>query len=191
MGFDPLTLSLASLAIGTASTVASYAGQQQQASAQEAYQAAQAAETTRINELNNQAAVREYVEQSAAERIKQMQQQESAAMETQKIAQESARKQGTMLASTNAAGGALASLMADYERAAMQQKELVRKQYQYGVTESAINLNAYRDRALGRINSQSSYIAAPVSQPSGLGLALGIGSSALGAADKYYRYKDK
>lgn len=189
MAISSTLIGLSSLAIGAASAVTSYMGQQQQADAQASYQNAQAKEYARVNELNNQAAVTEYVEQSAAERIKQMQDQQSAATETQAIQREALQKKGTMLASTNTAGLALDSLMADYDRTEAEQKELVRRQYEFGAVDSGIALTGYRDKTQARLNGQQSYIAAPISKPSGLGLALGIGSAALGGYEKYKKYQ--
>jgi len=74
------SIPIASLLIGTASAVANGQAQAQQAQAQAAYQEAQAAEYARTAELNNQAAIREYTEQSAAERISQMQEQAAEKM---------------------------------------------------------------------------------------------------------------
>lgn len=191
MAFSATALGLASLAIGAASAVTSYVGQQQQASAQAAYQDAQSKEYARVNELNNQAAIKEYTEQSAAERIKQMQEQAAASTETQNIQKEALQKKGTMLASTNTAGMALDALMADYDRTEAEQKELVRRQYEFGAIDSGLALDGYRERTQNRINGQQSYIQAPVSNPSGLGLILGIGSAGLNGYTTYQKYKGK
>lgn len=188
MAISATALGLASLAIGAASSITSYIGQQQQANAQSAYQSAQAKEYARVNELNNQAAVKEYTEQSAAERIKQMQDQAAASTETQSIQKEALQKKGTMLASTNTAGMALDALMADYDRTEAEQKELVRKQYEFGSIDSGLALSGMRERTQNRLDGQQNYIAAPVSRPSGLGLALGIGSAALNGYSAYKKY---
>ena len=99
------SIPIASLLIATASAVANGQAQAQQAQAQAAYQEAQAAEYARTAELNNQAAIREYTEQSAAERISQMQEQAAASQQAQDVQKEMLQKKGTMLASTNAAYG--------------------------------------------------------------------------------------
>lgn len=177
-----------SLALGAASAVASYTGQKQQADAQAAYQEAQANENTRVNALNNQAAAHEYVEQSAAERMKQMQDQQSTALEEQKIQRESLQKQGTMLASSNASGLALDMLMADYHRQEANERQVVKQQYRNSQLESAVNISGYKDKAQNRINSQSTYIASPVSNPSALGLVLGLGSAGMNAATTYKKW---
>lgn len=179
------------LALGAASTVASYVGQQQQASAQAAYQNTQAKESARANDLNSKAAISEYVEQSAAERIKQMQEQQATALEEQKIQRETLQKQGTMLASTNASGIALDMLMADYQRQEANEKETVRQQYRNSTVESAINISGYKDRAQNRVNSQSTYLAPGVNNPSLAGLAIGLGSAGLNAYTTYNKWEGK
>lgn len=193
MGFDPMTMAMASFVIGAASSVASGVSAHQQAEAQAQYQEAQAAEYARVNELNNKAAAQEYVEQSAAERMAQMQEQAKASQETQNIQKEALQKKGEMLASTNASGMALDFLMADYERQEANERDSIRHQYEMVSASSDATVRAYRDKAQNRINSQQNYIAAPSAYNSGmnvLGTALGIGGAAVGAAGTYYKYAD-
>lgn len=183
---------IASLVIGAASSIASGAAQHQQAQAQAAYQEAQAAEYARAAELNNQAAVREYTEQSAAERISQMQEQAAASQQAQEVQKETLQKQGTMLASTNAAGMALDYLMADFEREEATRKDSIRHQYEMNAVGHELNLSSFKDKAQNRINSQQSYIAQGSTFNSGmntLGTMLGIGGAAVGAYDKWDKYQ--
>lgn len=188
-----MTMAVASFVIGAASSVASGVSASQQAKAQAQYQEEQAAEYARVNELNNKAAAQEYVEQSAAERMAQMQEQDKASRDAQEVQKEALQKKGEMLASTNASGLALDFLMADYERQEANQRDAIRHQYEMSSASSDVAIRSYRDKAQNRINSQQNYIAAPSTYNSGmnvLGTALGIGSAAFGAADKYYKYKD-
>lgn len=194
MGFDPMTMAAASFVIGAASSVASGVSAHQQAQAQAQYQEAQAAEYARVNELNNKAAVREYVEQSAAERMAQMQEQDKASRDTQELQKETLQKKGEMLASTNASGLALDFLMADYERQEATRKDMIHENYEMASAKSDLNVSTYRDRAQNRINGQQNYIAPGSSYSSGmnvLGTALGIGGSAATAYDRYWTYKNK
>lgn len=187
------SLPIASLLIGTASAVANGQAQAQQAQAQAAYQEAQAAEYARTAELNNQAAIREYTEQSAAERISQMQEQQAASQQAQDAQKEMLQKQGTMLASTNAAGMALNYLMADYEREQANQKDRIRQQYEMNAVGHELNLASFKDKAQNRINTQQSYITQGTSFNSGmntLGTILGIGGSLVNAYDKYDKYNN-
>lgn len=185
------SIPIASLLIGTASAVANGQAQAQQAQAQAAYQEAQAAEYARTAELNNQAAIREYTEQSAAERISQMQEQAAAGQQAQDVQKEMLQKKGTMLASTNAAGMALEYLMADYEREQANRKDSIRRQYEMNSVGHELNLSSFKDKAQNRINSQQNYITQGTSFNSGmntLGTILGIGGAAVGAYDKYDKY---
>ena len=177
-----MTLAVAQFVIGAASSVASGVSASQQAKAQAQYQEAQAAEYARVNELNNKAAAQEYVEQSAAERMAQMQEQAKASQQAQDVQKEAMQKKGEMLASTNASGLALDFLMADYERQEANQRDAIRHQYEMSSASSDVAIRSYQN-----------FIAAPSVHNSGmnvLGTALGIGSAAFGAADKYYKYKD-
>lgn len=154
---------------------------------------AQANEYARVTDLNNKAAVKEYVEQSAAERMNQMQEQEAAARAAQETQKEALEKKGTMMASTNAAGMALDWLLADYERAEAGRRDDIRHQYEMSSANSAITIDSYRDKAQNRINSQQSFISAPSSYSSGmnmLGTALAIGSAGVNAYGTYRKYKD-
>lgn len=177
---EPATLfGAASFALGLVSSVANMAGQSQQAQAQAAYQEAQAAEYARAAEMNNRAAIQEYVSQTAAERTKESQEKQSASQEAQAVQREALEKKGTMLASTNAAGGALNMLLADYDRQEGLAKDNIRHQMEMNAVDHDINVATYKDRAQNRINSQQNYIAMSTPQPNTtLGLALGIGQAA-------------
>ena len=178
---SPMALGVASLAIGTGSAIAKGVAQQQ-------YMTAQAEEYARVADLNNKAAVREYTEQSAAERISQMQEQAQASQQAQEIQRDVLRKKGTMLASTNAAGMALDALMADYEREEGLRRDNIRQQYAMRSVGHELNLSAYKDKAQNRINSQQSYIAQGSGYSGGmnaLGTILGIGAAGMNAWGLY------
>lgn len=187
------SMPIASLLIGTATSLAGAEQQRQQAQAQANYQAAQASEYARVSDLNNKAAVQEYVNQSAAERITQMQEQESASEQIQATQREALEKKGTMLASTNAAGGALSMLMADYDRQEAMHKDSIRHQYEMNAVGHEINIGAFKDKAQNRIDSQGRYISPGVSSGgnSFLTTALGIGGSAVNAFGLYDKYSGK
>ena len=142
---DAATVGIASLVIGTASAVAQGAAQAQQAQAQQQYIEAQSAEYARVADLNNKAAIREYTEQSAAERVAQMQEQAQASQQAQDIQRDMLRKQGTMMASTNASGMALNALMADYEREEGLRRDNIRQQYAMQSAGHELNLSALKD----------------------------------------------
>ena len=87
-----MTMAVASFVIGAASSVASGVSASQQAKAQAQYQEAQSAEYARVNDLNNKAAAQEYVEQSAAERMAQMQEQDKASRVAHEVQNASLQK---------------------------------------------------------------------------------------------------
>lgn len=187
-------MAMASFVIGAASSVASGVSASQQAKAQAQYQEEQAAEYARVNELNNKAAAQEYVEQSAAERMAQMQEQDKASRDAQEVQKEALQKKGEMLASTNASGLALNFLMADYERQEATRKDMIRENYEMSSAKSDLNVNAYKDRAQNRVNGQQNYISPGSSYSTGmnvLGTALGIGGAGAMAYDRYWTAKNK
>lgn len=189
-----MTMAVASFVIGAASSVASGVSASQQAKAQAQYQEEQAAEYARVNELNNKAAAQEYVEQSAAERMAQMQEQDKASRDAQEVQKEALQKKGEMLASTNASGLALDFLMADYERQEATRKDMIRENYEMSSAKSDLNVNAYKDRAQNRVNGQQNYISPGSSYSTGmnvLGTALGIGGARATAYDRYWTAKNK
>lgn len=187
---------IATLIIGTATSLMTSEQQRQQVEAQAAYQQAQADEYARVQKLNNKATVQEYANQAAAERIAEGQEAVSASEQMQQAQREALEKQGTMLASTNAAGGALQYLMQDYERQEMLSKDAIRHQQEMNVIGHTTAIDSYRERAQNRINSQQNYIAAPIntgynSNTAMLGTALGIGNAAIRAYSAYDKYSSK
>ena len=179
-----MTMAVASFVIGAASSVASGVSASQQAKAQAQYQEAQSAEYARVNDLNNKAAAQEYVEQSAAERMAQMQEQDKASRDAQEVQKEALQKKGEMLASTNASGMALDFLMADYERQEATRKDMIRENYEMSSAKSDLN----------GVYGLQIYISPGSSYSTGmyvLGTALGIGGAGATAYDRYWTAKNK
>ncbi|UAJ16912.1 hypothetical protein KUD97_07930 [Desulfovibrio desulfuricans] len=186
------SIPITSMLIGTATALAGAEQSRQQAEAQANYQEAQAAEYARVSDLNNKAAVQEYANQAAAERITQMQEQEATSEKIQETQREALEKKGTMLASTNAAGGALTMLMADYDRQEAMRKDSMRHQLDMSSVNHELNIAAMHDKAQNRINSQANYVSPGVSSTNSfLTTALGIGSSAITAFGYYDKYSNK
>ena len=149
--------------IGTATALAGAEQSRQQAEAQANYQAAQAAEYARVSDLNNKAAVQEYANQAAAERITQMQEQEATSEKIQETQREALEKKGTM-----------------------------RHQLDMSSVNHELNIAAMHDKAQNRINSQANYVSPGVSSTNSfLTTALGIGSSAITAFGYYDKYSNK
>lgn len=174
----------AGLALAIASTVASTYAQTQQAEAERKYQEAQSAEYARAAKINQESANKEFVETSTAERIKQMQERMSAAVEEQRLQRERLEKQGKALASSEASGMALDALMADYYRSEAQKRSIIQQQLEMSGVGSEITIGGYQDRRDARMNSQSHYIPNTVNQPNYLASALQIGSSVVNYYDK-------
>lgn len=184
--------SYASFAIGALSAVASGVQQYQQAKAQVAYQDAQNEAHKKAWEQNAKAIAQEYADQSAAERVSQMQEKEKTSEQVQEAQREAMRKAGTMMASTNAAGGTLQFLLDDYTRQEALEKEAFRSQYAMNSVASDIAVQSYRNRAQNRLDSQQGYTYIDNGN-SGmtnamLTTALGIGGAAVNAYGMYKKW---
>lgn len=186
---DAFSIPIATALLGVASTITTAEQANQQANAQAEYQEMQAKEYARTTEMNNQASVKEYAEQSAAESIKEMQEKASAAREKQAIQSDALQKKGTMMASTNAAGVAMDYLLADYGRQEANQKDAVDEQQSFNAVSHALNKESFQRKAQNTINSQQSFISQGVSSgSSAIGTILGIGSSALSGFNLWKKY---
>ena len=177
-------MALTSLVIGAASTAVSAVGRHRQAQVQAEYQAAQAKEYNRVAELENKAAIRDYAEQSAAERINQMREKEAASRELQAAQKEALQKKGSMMASTNASGMALEYLMADYNREEAARKDGIRQNYEASAVNSNVAIQNMRNQARDKTGIRRANVQAGSSYSPGLnalGSVLGIGKSVTGA----------
>jgi uncharacterized membrane-anchored protein len=181
----------ASLAIGAMSAIASGVSQYQNNKAQQAYNDAQVRAQKQAWEQNSKATAQEFANQTAAERVAQMQEREKTAMEVQEAQREALRKAGTMMASTNAAGGTLNFLMQDYARQEAQAKETHRAEYAMQAVSSDFAVQSYRNKAQNRLDSMSGYTYIDSGSQGGmiaLTTALGIGKAGLSAYGTYNKY---
>jgi hypothetical protein len=117
-----------------------------------------------------------------------MQEKTKASMEIQEAQKEALQKAGTMMASTNAAGGTLNYLLNDYTRQEAEAKEVFRTQYDMATQAASFSMEAYKNKAQNRLDSRDSYTyinASPNTAMIGLTTALGIGSAATSAYGNY------
>ena len=179
----PPVLLAVSLAISAASAIASSQAQNAEADSQRKYQEAQMRANNEAAVQNANAAISEQIEQTAAERMQQMQQGDAAAREKQKIQADYLQKKGAAIASSpNGAGLSFDSLLADYGRAYAMNNDVVDEQLRMQGVSADTNVKAYYDRATNRIASQQGYIPSPIKGGSSfLTSALGFGSDVLGA----------
>lgn len=184
----PMAMAVAAFAISAASAVASGIQSYQQGKAQAAYQNAMADQYRKSYEQQSIATAQEYANQSAAERVQQMQEKTKTSMEIQEAQKEALQKAGTMMASTNAAGGTLNYLLNDYTRQEAQAKEVFRTQYDMATQAASFSMEAYKNKAQNRLDSRDSYTyidASPNTTMIGITTALGIGKAATGAYGSY------
>lgn len=169
--------------IGAVSSVVSYQAQaaaaQQQAEYQNALARARNEEIIANNEAANAAAIASYTQIGQQEK----EAQDAHAQEIQDLNAEKTNAIGELLASNLNTGMSLDALRLDYERQA--------DRYQ-GVQEASLKslgLQAEAEKkqtyatAQNRMNSIQAYIQQPVSGPSPLSLAVGLGGSIIGGLD--------
>ena len=177
-----------SLAIAAASTAANMVAQSEQANAMNSYQSEMADNYNKTAVKNAELANKDYIEQTAAESIALMQKQEAASQEVQRIQRERLEKQGTAVASSEAAGQSLQFLMDDYHRQEALYRDSLKHQLDMDKDAYGISVKGFRDTAKNRGTASGRYIPKPVNFPnvgSMVGAALSIGSKGLGYYDQY------
>lgn len=169
------TLALASLAIGTAQSIAQYQAADAQADAQEEY-------NRRLQENAAQA----YQNDLELLQLQQQQDEDSAQEETfrnQVAAREAKARAKTAAGEAGVSGLSVDALLADFDRQ--------EANFKNSVLENLGNRNAQRDaeknsaltRYQSRVNS-----AQPVSRPNVIGTGLNIAGQGLSIAQDYQRY---
>lgn len=188
-GGTSAVLMAASLAIAAASAVASDAAQRDQAKSQAAYQKAQQEAHNKAALQNANLAIKEQVEQTAAERIQQMQNNEVAANEVQRNQRDFLQKKGMAVSSSPYGSGlSFDALMADFERSRAFNNDAIQEQLRMQGIASDINVRGFQDTAAARIKSQQGYIPSPINQPNTLATALGFAGSAMNTVNTATNY---
>lgn len=181
----PVVLAV-SLAISVASAIAAQQQQQQQAKAQAKYQKEQGRAHNEAAIQNAQNAIREQTEQSAAERMAEMQNQEATSQKIQGLQTERLQAQGEAMASSRASGTAFDMLMSDYHRVESQKKDVMRHQREMSGVQTENTVKALGDKADSRINSQRRFVASPIAQASWGMAALGAAGDMSNKVSTYY-----
>lgn len=178
-----------SLALATASAIATDQGQRADARSQKAYQEAQMRAHQNAAMQNANSAIKEQVEKSAAERQQQMQQNEAGAREMQKHRLDYLQKKGAAVASSEYGSGlSFEGLMADYNRAYGMNRDVTQQQLDMYAESADHSLRAYRDEADSRIKSQrTGFMPAPIRGPNTLATALSLGGEATGIVRQGYK----
>ena len=175
---DPVSI------ISGISAVVGFAAQQQQADQQAQYQAqlvkARNEEISANNTAANAAAIQSYTQLNRKERESQAQ----TAADLQDLEVEKRNSLGEMLASNLNTGLSLDAIKLDYERQADRYQGIQEQSLQnIGIQTEQEKKQAYAT-AQNRMNSMDAYIPSPVSYPSPLSLAVGLGSAYAGYATR-------
>lgn len=172
-------LALTSLALGATSAGTSFAAQSAQAKAQKSQQ-------ERLSELEKQ----RYLTEASQVRQKQALEAEASALEQSKIQKEGRRQQATARTAAGEAGVtglSVDTLLNEYAAQEASLRSQANRQQQLNERYTEQSLEASRlgsQMNLARINE-------PISRPSALTLALGIGSAGLDAARTYKEFGGK
>jgi len=169
------TLLYSSLAITALQTGLSIIGASQQASAQADY-------AKRVAE----ASVKDYLNRTAAEGTRVIQEQEAAAQAVQQNQIEALKKKATARVAAGEAGVAglsVDALIADYSRSEAAYREAVKRNLDYEILASQDLLKAYRAEAQGRIA-----YTPPIERPDYIGALLRGGGEAFGTYMNFAQY---
>lgn len=183
---EPTSITFAiSLAITAITSIAQHKAQESAAKANLNYQEAQGRAHNKAMLQTADSAIREQVEQSAAERTAQMQEQEATGQQIFDLQTERLRRQGEAVASSQASGTSLDMLMADYHRVEAQKKDVMKEQMRMQGVQHDFAVSGMRDQTDSRIKAQQGFIGSPVSFPDWGLTALGIGADMAGKMSSY------
>jgi hypothetical protein len=191
---DPVSLSVAVIAVSVASAGLSVYGQQQQQKAQVAYQNKLQAANQQQMEQNRDLATRAYLDQANAANAQLAQSREAAAVSNFDASRETLQARGAAIASAAEAGvygGSLDALLSDFGRhegmfASRNEANLIYKQQQ-----TAAQVKGYHTEATGRTAGIQPYQPAPVAPVDYFGPALQVVQTGLNTGLNYQYAADK
>ena len=184
---EPVSIITGVLAV--AGAVAGHMQQQSAADAQVKNQEAMMDATNAAMMQTAKSAITEQIEQSAADRIGQAQEQQKTAIDKQLLQKETLEARGTAMASSQAAGGALNALIRDYNRTEAQKQSIQDQQMKMQGAQHDMYVSSRRDATESRIKGQQGYVPSSVTGPSWLATGLGIGSGIMSGVNQYQKTK--
>lgn len=182
----------AATSVGTAAL--GFAGQMAQANAQSAYQERLAEARQQQMEQNRDLAIRSMHQQVATQNQQLYQQHAAASQKAQNVQREGLERRAAMeLAAMEAGvGGNNVQTLADnFRRRESEWQSSLDRQLSWQTQQAAIDRQAMKLQADGRIQSVQPYTPQPVVQPSPFSLALGLGRAGLDTQDTYNRWEGK
>ena len=169
-----------SFAVGAAQSVLTFQAQKAQYAAQKAQYDANLAAYQR----NMKSAATSYHDQTAAEGIKNQQQQAEAVNKKMDLYKESMRAKGTTLASSEGPGLSEEMLLQDIERQRADYSDVVGYNLRNEIDQSQRNMKGMWAQAMSR-GQQGNPGVAPV-EPSSAGMYIGLAGAALGAYNNFH-----
>lgn len=187
---EPTTIAAATLAVSVASAGAGMYQQQQQAEAQADYQKQRAQAKQNQIEQNSKNAREAYIEKTAAQNQRLVEEEAASTAELQDLREQKLQRQGTAVASSNAAGVSLDRMLADFER----QEAVFRDRSQENLTQTQLqaerNQESFRATAINQAQSVRPFIPKPIQSPDYAGAGAQVLNGGIRAADRYQTYKN-
>lgn len=169
------TMLATSIFMSALSTGATYISQKEAAEDQQDYQ-------DKVREQNNEAAMDAYRFNTNQEQTRRIQEDTTAARETQKANLRVREEAGKAMASSSAAGLSVEQIMGDFLRQEGNFNSSLQQQMDWKSQQSEAEMRGYGAQAKDRI---ASYNPPPVSQPSAAAALATFGTKAVGAYGKY------
>lgn len=178
---DPVTLTMASMGIAVGAQVANYAGQAKSANAQASY------ENARYSSVS-ESALHSYMLETTATQKREEQEEAATSQTAEQIKAQGESQVGAytaQAASSGIGGNTVHALMDQFSGLEATNQRINSTNLDWKRQQLQSGLAGYQAQTQQYISGAA---PAPVSGPSTAGLLLGIGSSGLGAVDKYLQY---
>ncbi len=175
---DATALIATSLIVGAASQYSQYEGQKQQAKGQYRYAKAAAEEGQALAKQNFQIA-------NAQESERQREEDEAASQQTTQVRKEAAQARSTARVAAGEAGVSglsVDALLADFDRQEAASTNSINRNRELSMRQSGFTKLGIRANGMNQLSNTR---FRPIAKPSGLNLALGIGSETLAGYNRY------
>lgn len=191
---DPVSMTLATVAMTAVSTGVQYMQQSRAASEANAYENSVAA--ARQNQINANAALtnRAFAEQNAALNRREQQENDAASLKIQQTNVDALSRAETAkvaAAEAGVTGLSVDALIGDFYGSAARTIDVTKQQRDWNIDDIEAAKKDAQAQAEGRLQSIQPYLPRLTRGPSALGAVVQVGASAVGAADKYFGISER
>jgi hypothetical protein len=191
---DPVSMTVATVAMTAVSTGMSYMQQSQAAADANEYEMANAAARQAQMNANAELANRSFGEQNAALNKRAQQETDAASLKIQQTnveALERAETAKVAAAEAGVTGLSVDALIGDFYGDAARTIDVTKQNRDMTLDELEASKKEARSTAEGRIQSVTPYLPRLTRGPSMLGAAIQVGASAVSASDKYFGISER